>query len=53
MWVSVHVPLLIHPTDHFFLGIGPEVFEDISRDVETLNNRRRFRGITSIVGGWF
>jgi hypothetical protein len=27
-FVDVYLPLLLHPTDHFFIGFGPEFFHD-------------------------
>ncbi len=53
LWVDLYLPILIHPTSHFFLGIGPEVLEDVSNDRDSAGGRRHFRGITSMVGGWF
>jgi hypothetical protein len=53
VWVDLYLPFLFHPSEHFFLGIGPEVIEDLSNDRDSAGGRRHFRGITSMVGGWF
>ena len=46
-------PLLIHPAPHFFVGLGPEIYEDLSHVVNSRSNKRLFIGISNVVGGWF
>jgi len=57
VFVSLYAPLLVHPASHFFLGLGPEAFRDITYSVDNgssrANTRRTFIGLSSIVGGWF
>jgi len=57
VFVSLYAPLLVHPASHFFLGLGPEAFRDITYSVDDgssrANTRRTFIGLSSIVGGWF
>jgi len=57
VFVSLYAPLLVHPASHVFLGLGPELFRDITYSVDngftSANTRRTFIGVSSIVGGWF
>jgi hypothetical protein len=53
MWLGLYAPVLIHPTRHFFLGIGPDVFVDLSRKVDEAMQKRSSWGASSVVGGWF
>lgn len=46
-------PLLLHPAAHFFVGLGPDLYLDLSHTVESSTNRRFFFGVASTVGGWF
>jgi hypothetical protein len=46
-------PLLVHPARHFFLGLGPDIYTDLTHTVGDFANRRTFIGLSSIVGGWF
>jgi len=50
--IDVFAPILIHPAAHFFLGLGPEMFRDISHSVDSVSNKRTFYGVSSVVGGW-
>jgi hypothetical protein len=36
------VPVLFHPARHFFLGIGPDFYEDLSHTVGDFANLRTF-----------
>jgi hypothetical protein len=58
--VSLYVPLLVHPTPHFFVGFGPSVYGEISHAVTfpadplgpSVQNRETTLGAGLIVGGW-
>ena len=49
----VHLPFLIHPAQHFFVGIGPEGFIDLASGGDSNADQRFNVALTSIVGGWF
>jgi len=51
--IGLFAPLLVHLASHFFVGLGPDVYTDLSHDVGGLSNKRTFVGLSSIVGGWF
>lgn len=51
--VEIFAPILVHPARHFFLGLGPDVYTDLSNDIGALSNKRTFLGLSSTVGGWF
>jgi hypothetical protein len=51
--VNLFAPILVHPTAHFFVGLGPAIYQDLSHSTGSLNNKRTFFGADSIVGGWF
>jgi hypothetical protein len=47
--VGLYAPILIHPTEHFFLGIGPDLFfEKFSKASSWWSNL----GLSSTIGGW-
>ena len=50
---ELFMPILIHPARHFFLGLGPDFYADLSHTIGNSSNNRTFIGITSTVGGWF
>jgi hypothetical protein len=57
--VSFFVPLLVHPAPHVFLGFGPSVYHDVSRDVSfpdplapKIQNRETTIGLGTMLGGW-
>ena len=49
--VGAFAPLLFHPVDHFFIGLGPEINYDVyaSDDAPQITEL----GVTSVVGGYF
>jgi hypothetical protein len=55
--VGLHAPVLFHPAPHFFVGLGPHLFHDLSRALRgadaVSNSKRTFFGISTTVGGWF
>jgi len=54
MTVMVHAPVLYHPAEHFFIGLGPSFEMDISSKVEGNDaNKDTAFGAMSVVGGWF
>jgi hypothetical protein len=54
--VGIYAPLLVHPAEHFFFGLGPQASTDISRTYTygtgSYDNRRTALGIGLTVGGW-
>jgi hypothetical protein len=46
--------LLIHPAQHFFIGVGPEVSSDVTHDVHPgdSQNKAQTVRVTLSVGGW-
>jgi hypothetical protein len=53
VFIEIQAPVLLHVTQHFFVGFGPNVYVDVLHSVESTSNRRRFVGASSTVGGWF
>jgi hypothetical protein len=53
MFVEVYAPVLIHPAQHFFVGIGPDGYIDLFHSASGLSNKRSFLGLSTTVGGWF
>ncbi len=53
--VELYVPLLFHPTDHFFMGIGPSVFHDFGHAAggPDVGGERTQIGGSFVVGGYF
>jgi opacity protein-like surface antigen len=53
-WIGLSLPILVHATDHFFVGAGPAVSHDLARsDVATgYQNRDTTLGMGTLVGGW-
>ena len=53
--ITVHAPYLFHVGTHAFVGIGPSLSQDATRQGSSaLNqNRRTFLGASALVGGWF
>ena len=49
--VSAFAPLLFHPVDHFFLGLGPEFNYDVYASDDA--PQETDLGVTSVVGGYF
>lgn len=50
--VELFAPFLFHPTRHFFVGFGPELYADLHNTFDGTSNKRTFIGATSTVGGW-
>jgi hypothetical protein len=48
-----YLPFLIHPAQHFFVGIGPDGFIDLVRGGDSNADQRFNIALTSMVGGWF
>jgi hypothetical protein len=53
LFLEVFAPFLFHPASHFFVGFGPDGFVDVLHSAGSVNNRRRYLGASSTVGGWF
>ncbi|MCK6536670.1 MAG: hypothetical protein L6Q84_27170 [Polyangiaceae bacterium] len=59
MTVGVMVPVLFHPAEHFFIGLGPVFSMDMTSKVkpdggdEADGNKDTVIGLDSVVGGWF
>jgi hypothetical protein len=56
-WVSLYLPLLVHPAPHFFAGFGPSVNHQLSSDYtfaggQQLSNPGTVLSADLIVGGW-
>jgi hypothetical protein len=48
------VPVLFHPVEHFFIGLGPYFAMDLSSKVEDEDNYKDTAfGVQATVGGWF
>jgi hypothetical protein len=54
LWLGLFAPVLVHPARHIFLGLGPDVFVDLSRKVDEATQKKRTGwGVSSVVGAWF
>lgn len=59
MSIGVDVPVLFHPAEHFFIGLGPSFRMDLSSKVkpdggeEGDGYKDTAFGLQSVVGGWF
>jgi len=58
-WVNLNAKLLVHPAPHFFIGVGPQVFQEFGRtqdrsqsNVDAGGQRTQF-GAGVVVGGYF
>ena len=56
LWVSLYVPVLFHPATHFFFGLGPSIFGDVSRSATysgalPIDNKRTRFELTLSTGG--
>jgi hypothetical protein len=59
---SLYAPVLVHPAAHFFVGFGPSVQRDLSRDIgvsvaaagpsQSVPNTTTTIGAGVVVGGW-
>ena len=53
-WLKIDLPLLLHPSSHFFVGLGPFVFHELSdRDQYSQENDATALGASLLLGGWF
>ena len=55
LYIYLQAPLLVHPAPHWFLGVGPVLYQDLSRgfkDSPRTNNRTTI-GFAYSVGGYF
>ena len=55
--VGIYAPFLLHPSQHFFLGLGPELATQLSNTVSQGNNSASgptatTYGLAFTVGGW-
>ncbi len=57
--VAVHIsaPVLVHPASHFFIGLGPSLYSELTDGYHYPNgvsgqNRETNLGVGLIVGGW-
>lgn len=55
-YLYAFAPLLLHPVPHFFVGVGPTVYQDLGvvheNSYPAKNDRTSF-GLTTTVGIWF
>ena len=52
-FIQLYAPFLFHLARHFFVGFGPDGYVDILHSANSIDNRRRFLGASSTLGGWF
>jgi len=54
-WLSFELPLLYHPVEHFFVGLGPAVYHDFSHAEGGYGTwaERTSLGGTFVLGGYF
>jgi hypothetical protein len=54
-WVSLYVPLLLHPAPHFFMGAGPSVFHEFAalQGGPNVGDQRTTFGGSFLVGGYW
>jgi hypothetical protein len=54
MMIGIDAPILFHPAEHFFIGLGPFLSMDLSSKVEDNDATKETAfGLQSVVGGWF
>jgi long-subunit fatty acid transport protein len=54
MTVGVNAPILFHPAEHFFIGLGPTFSMDLASKIESNDaSKDTAFGLGSVVGGWF
>jgi hypothetical protein len=52
--VGIFAPFLFHPVPHFFLGIGPNFFTQLSNNVQNQSEAKATQvGVQATFGGWF
>ena len=56
-WIELQVPLLFHAATHYFVGFGPTVYTDVSRNATFVGsgsqqNRGTGISLTLTTGGW-
>jgi hypothetical protein len=49
--IGAFAPFLLHPAQHFFIGLGPDFQTELVHDPD--GNRTTEFGVMSTVGGWF
>ncbi len=55
-YLDVYAPLLIHPASHFFLGFGPELFQnfgDVTAGGRDVGGLRTSLGAGLVIGGYW
>jgi hypothetical protein len=59
LFVGLFAPLLVHPAEHFFVGFGPSISHDLSREFSfplqspnPTSNRSTSLGAGLVLGGW-
>jgi hypothetical protein len=59
LFVGLFAPLLVHPAEHFFVGFGPSISHDLSREFSfplqspnPTSNRATSLGAGLVLGGW-
>jgi hypothetical protein len=53
-WASLSAPVLLHPASHFFVGLGPFVFHELSdKDQYAREFDATELGVDLVLGGWF
>jgi hypothetical protein len=53
-WIDLSLPFLVHPSSHFFVGVGPFLFHELSdKDQYDFENRGTELGLSLVLGGWF
>ncbi len=56
--VTCFAPLLVHPAQHFFVGFGPSIYQELSHAVvyadypTQIQNQATAIGVGLVVGGW-
>jgi hypothetical protein len=57
VWIGLSAPVLVHLASHFFVGLGPDVTQDLSRSYSygtaSVQYRETNVGVGSVVGGTF
>jgi hypothetical protein len=54
-WIQGELPLLFHPVEHFFVGIGPSIYQDFSRADAGRHYHKQHTDIGAdfVLGGYF
>ena len=53
-YLNLYLPLLVHLAPHFFVGLGPSIYHDLTRtsDGRDYQNLRTTLGAGFVIGGW-